>query len=387
MPQAVVGGVTAPADLAALAAALTAAAAGGVPLYVRGAGRWWPDAPPGSDVVSTAALDAVSDFNPTDLVVTVGAGTPLDALAKRLAARGALLALDPPGSPSRTVGGVLASASCGPLAAHYGGARDQVLGLTIAAGNGTVIRLGGRVVKNVAGFDLAKLVIGGHGGFGVIAEAHLRLRALPPADRTAAWTGSAAWAVEAAAAALAAGAMPAALEITSPELSADLGWNGGWALAARSLGAPAGVDEELDLLEHAARARRAFVAEGDATWLEWRHAVGRWPAVLRIGADPATWNDAVALARRHLGLLLGASITVPRGTVRVGVRNLDAAAVRRLRTEAAARLWPVTLERADAATRAAVGVWGALPPGAERLARALGHLFDPAGTLAAPLLA
>jgi glycolate oxidase FAD binding subunit len=261
MPQALVGGVAAPPDLAALAAALRAAASRGVPVHVRGAGLWWPDAPPGSEVVSTAALDAVSDFNPTDLVVTVGAGTPLDALAERLAARGAFLALDPPGPPARTVGGVLASASAGPLAAHYGPVRDQVLGLTLVAGNGTVIRLGGRVVKNVAGFDLAKLVIGGHGGFGVIAEAHLRLRAAPPADGTATWVGSAAWAVEAAAAALAAGAMPAALELVSPELAAALGWGDGWVLAARAFGGPTGVDEELDLLERAARTRRSAVRD------------------------------------------------------------------------------------------------------------------------------
>lgn len=386
MPQAVVGGLSSPEDLAALVTAVQAAAAGGLALHVRGAGRWWPDAPPGSAVVSTSRLDAVSDFNPTDLVVTAGAGAPLDRLAERLAARGAFLALDPPGSPSRTVGGILASASAGPLAAHYGPVRDQVLGLTVVAGDGTVVRLGGRVVKNVAGFDLAKLVLGGHGAFGVIAEAHLRLRAIPPADRTVVWSGSAAWAEDAAAAALAAGATPAALEITSPELSAALGWGDGWSLAARALGGPAGVDEELGLVEHAAGARCRTRGEGDAAWLEWRRVVGSWPAVLRIGADPARWSEAVELTRRHVSDVLGASVTAPRGTVRVGARSLDAAAVGRLRAEAAERSWPVTLERADPATRAAVGVWGALPAGAERLARELGRLFDPAGTLAVPLL-
>jgi hypothetical protein len=144
------------------------------------------------------------------------------------------------------------------------------------------------------------------------------------------------------------------------------------------------VDEELLGVERAAGGRAAGATEGEAAWLAWRRVVGSWPAVLRVGADPAGWNDALALVQRHLGPILGASVTVPRGTLRAGARALDAGAVERLRAAAAVRGWPVTLERADAATRAAVGVWGALPPGAERLARELRTLFS-AGSLAAPL--
>ena len=381
-------GVTAPTDVAGVATAVRAAAERGAALRVRGAGTWWSDASE-HDVLSTDRLDAISDFNPADLVVTVGAGASLGALDVALASRGVFLALDPPGLPSRTVGSVLATGGSGPLAAHYGTARDQVLGLVVVAGNGTVIHLGGRVVKNVAGFDLAKLVVGGHGAFGVIAEAHVRLRALPAADRTEVWAGSAEWAADAAARALASGATSVALEIAGPELSAALGWGEGpeWTLAARAMGGASAVNEELEAIGRAAAGRRAWTGEGGACWLDWRRRVGGWPAVLRIGADPASWNAAVALAARHLGPLLGSSVTVPRGTVRVGAKRLDPGAVRALRDDAATLGWPVTLERADAATRSAVGVWGALPEGAERLARRLRALFDPAEALAAPLFA
>jgi hypothetical protein len=198
--------------------------------------------------------------------------------------------------------------------------------------------------------------------------------------------GSAPWAAQAAARALASGAAPAALEIVSPELSAALGWGEAWALAARSMGGQAAVDEELLGIERAAAGRTAGATDGDAAWLAWRRAVGGWPVVLRVGADPASWTDALGLVRRHLGPILGASITAPRGTVRIGTDALDAGGVERLRDAAAARGWPVTLERADAATRAAVGIWGALPPGAERLARDLRTLFS-AGSLTAPLFA
>jgi glycolate oxidase FAD binding subunit len=376
-------------DLAGLAAEVRAAGSRGAPVEARGSGTWWSDAAPGVTLISAARLDTISAFNPADLVVTAGAGTPLDSLAACLAARGAWLPLDPPGSPSRTVGGVLASGAAGPLAAHYGPARDQVLGLVVVAGDGTVVRLGGRVVKNVAGFDLAKLVIGGFGAFGVIAEAHLRLRARPAADRTAMWTGNRAWAVRTSAAALAAGATPAALEVVSPDLASQLGWGAGdgWVLAARAVGAAAGVAEELELIARAARSRPVFAAERDDPWAVWRRTVGRWPVLLRIGADPQSWADAAALAERHLGGLLGASVTTPRGTVRVGAERCSADVIRQLRTEAAGRYWPVTVERADAATRAAAGIWGALPPAVARLARGLKATFDPAGILATPLLA
>ena len=387
MPEDVAAaGLAAPEDAAGVAAAVRAAADRGAALRVRGAGLWWPDAAD-AGVLSTSRLDTISDFNPADLVVTVGPGAALGALDAALRARGVFLALDPPGPPGRSVGGVLATGGSGPLAAHFGTARDQVLGLLVVAGNGAVIRLGGRVVKNVAGFDLAKLVIGGHGAFGVIVEAHLRLRALPPADRTEVRTGGAEWAALAAARVLATGATPAALEITGPELSAALGWGDGWTLAARSMGGHAAVDEELATIARAAGRERALGLEGDAPWQAWRRAAGDWPAALRIGAAASAWPAAFEMARVHLGALRGVSVTVPRGTVRVGAARLDPGAVRALRAAAAERGWPVTLERADAATRAAVGVWGALPAGAERLARELRALFDPDGALAAPLFA
>lgn len=389
MAEAVLDRLTAPADLDALAAAVRDAAGRGAPVAISGSGGWWVGTPAGAERISTARLDTISAFHPADLVVSVGAGVPLDRLTEQLAASGAWLTLDPPGPLTRTVGGVLASGAGGPLAAHYGTARDHVLGLVVVAGDGTVVRLGGRVVKNVAGFDLAKLVIGGHGAFGVIAEAHLRLRARPRCDRTAVWRGTAEWVARAAAAAQAAGAAPAALEAVGPAPGAALGWgpagDGRWALAARAVGAPAAVEEELALVARAAGARAERLEEGAGPWDSWRGAVGAWPVVLRIGAEPAAWPDAVALARRHLGDLGGATATVPRGTVRVGVARCGPDAVRALRAAAAQRRWPVTLERADAATRAAVGIWGALPPDVAPLAAALQATFDPAGALRAPL--
>jgi FAD/FMN-containing dehydrogenase len=137
----------------------------------------------GGDVVlSTRKLDRVLEHEAGDLTATVEAGIRLSVLNERLAQHGQMLALDPPGDP--TVGACLAGNLSGPRRHRYGGARDLVLGVTIVLGNGTIAHSGGKVVKNVAGYDLAKLFCGSRGSLGLIARASLRLHPRPAAERT-----------------------------------------------------------------------------------------------------------------------------------------------------------------------------------------------------------
>jgi len=371
-------------ELAPLTDAVRAAAAAHQRLAPRGAATWWPEAPPHVAPLS-GAPSGVRRLDPADLVATVGAATPLPDLDAVLARAGTYVALDAPGAAGRTLGGVLAAGSAGPLAAALGPPRDQVLGLTFVAGNGAVISVGGRVVKNVAGFDLAKVVVGGFGGFGYIVEAHLRLRALPPADGTLAWTGRRAVIRDAAARALAAGLAPAALEAVAPGLASRIGLSG-WALLVRALGSPEAVAAELD----AARAALAGVAGAPAeapsdAWRRWRLEAGAPAVVVRIGADPEAWDDALSLAETHLGEPAAASATVVRGTVRAGYAEADAARIGALRAAAARRGWPVTLERGGTTLRSAAGVWGAMEPRTLRLAETLRRAFDPNDVFAVPL--
>src|SRR5437867_4781196 len=153
-------------------------------IRVEGRGTWLPSDAPADLVVSTCGLEQIVSVSPADLVATVQAGAPLEALRRRLADEGMWLALDPPGRPERSIGSVIATATAGPLRHGFGPVRDHVLGSTVATGDGRLVKAGGRVVKNVAGYDITKLHVGGFGGFGIIAEAHLRLRALPRADVT-----------------------------------------------------------------------------------------------------------------------------------------------------------------------------------------------------------
>ncbi len=127
-------------------------------------------------------LDRLLEHEAGDLTCTVEAGMRLSALRAALAPHGQRLALDPPGDP--TIGACLAANLSGPLRHRFGSPRDLVLGATLVLGDGTVASSGGKVVKNVAGYDLAKLVCGSRGGLALIARVSLRLHPLPAATAT-----------------------------------------------------------------------------------------------------------------------------------------------------------------------------------------------------------
>ena len=122
-------------------------------------------------------LDRILEHDPGDLTCTVEAGVRLSVLRERLAAAGQRLSLDPPGDP--TIGGLLAQNLSGPLRHGFGAARDLVLGATLVLGDGTIASSGGKVVKNVAGYDIARLVCGSEGRLAFVARASFRLHPLP----------------------------------------------------------------------------------------------------------------------------------------------------------------------------------------------------------------
>jgi glycolate oxidase FAD binding subunit len=130
----------------------------------------------------TDGLDRVLEHEAGDLTCTVEAGLRLSQLRTRLAQHGQRLSLDPPGDP--TVGACLAANQSGPLRHRFGAPRDLVLGVTLVLADGTIANAGGKVVKNVAGYDLGKLVCGSLGTLALIARVSLRLHPLPTAART-----------------------------------------------------------------------------------------------------------------------------------------------------------------------------------------------------------
>jgi glycolate oxidase FAD binding subunit len=191
--------VASPADTGEAAAVLRAAAAEGMTAVPRGGGTRlaWGSPPVSCDlVIDTRRMNRVLEHAAGDQVVRAQAGVALDQLAGLLARAGQRLALDPPpgaapaadgrgggagGTASGTVGGLLATGVAGPLRLRYGTPRDLAIGMTVVRADGTVASSGGKVVKNVAGYDLGKLFAGSYGTLGLIAEAAFRLHPLPGA--------------------------------------------------------------------------------------------------------------------------------------------------------------------------------------------------------------
>jgi glycolate oxidase FAD binding subunit len=178
-------GVVLPGAADEVARVVTAAAAAGVPVIPWGGGtqmsRGTPP-PDGALVVGLRRLNRVVEHEPGDLTATVEAGITIEALQAALGMRGQWLPLDPPAPGEATLGGVLASNAAGPRRHGYGTARDLVIGIRVVAADGRLVRAGGKVVKNVAGYDLVKLYIGSHGTLGIIVDVTLKLRPRPEAE-------------------------------------------------------------------------------------------------------------------------------------------------------------------------------------------------------------
>ncbi len=377
----------------AVAAVLALCSSEGWSVEPAGAGTWLDHgrAPEtAADVIlSTRRLGTRIASEPADLVADVDPGVPLDALRDRLRTDRQELALDPPHAAGSTLGATISLAAAGPLRASAATPRDHVLGLVVATGDGRLIRFGGRVVKNVAGYDVVRLLTGSRGTLGVITGLWLRLRALPAGDRSWVVTGDASQLVQ-----LVAGlatVQPAAAELLAPRTAARLGLPPAWALVLRLRGGP----EEL---ADALRRLRGLVAglaldEVDtAFWQALDRAETAARPVIRVAGLPARLGPTLA----HCEAFISASGN------EIGEWQLAAHA-----TDGIVRLWPgqdpgdtvaealidlraaaeadggsVLLEGAGPALQARVPIRGAVDEVTRRLERELKRVMDPAGILA-----
>ena len=148
-----------------------------------------PYAKPVDELVSTSRLSGIVDYAPSDQVVEVLAGTTIAQLQAALREHNQHLALDPPTPERTTIGGAIAVNAYGALRTRFGAAKDLVIGMTVVRADGVVARGGGKVVKNVAGFDVPKLMIGTYGTLAAIASVTFRLHPLPKAQRSVVFEG------------------------------------------------------------------------------------------------------------------------------------------------------------------------------------------------------
>jgi glycolate oxidase FAD binding subunit len=173
-------------ELAPLVDRIRAAAAQGTPLRIRGGGSkdFYGESLQG-ELLETAGLRGIVNYEPSELVVTARAGTPLAELEQVLAQSGQCLPFEPPHfGPGATVGGMVATGLSGPARASVGAVRDYVLGVNMVNGRGEELVFGGQVMKNVAGYDVSRLVTGTLGTLGLVTEVSLKVLPVPPGEAT-----------------------------------------------------------------------------------------------------------------------------------------------------------------------------------------------------------
>ncbi|QHI99023.1 glycolate oxidase subunit GlcE [Xylophilus rhododendri] len=169
-----------------------AAAADKQPLRIRGGGtKDFYGHPVAGEMLETGGLSGIVDYEPSELVVTALAGTPLAELEAALAERGQCLPFEPPRfGAGGTVGGMVAAGLAGPARASVGSVRDYVLGTQLLNGKAELLDFGGQVMKNVAGYDVSRLLAGSLGTLGVITRVSLKVLPVPPAEATLRWACS-----------------------------------------------------------------------------------------------------------------------------------------------------------------------------------------------------
>jgi glycolate oxidase FAD binding subunit len=332
---------------------------------------WGPPAPAADVTVSTARLDEIVEHNRGDLTAVLQAGVPLQRAQVRFAEAGQMLALDPPGGDgAATIGGVVATSDQGPLRHRYGAVRDLLLGMTVVLADGTSARSGGMVIKNVAGYDLAKLFAGSFGTLGLIVEVVVRLHPRPRDPLTVTGISDDARALARAAASL-------AHELFEVE-ALDVMWRSGSGEVLTLVGGGAPQRQA-----EVARARfrdagiAAEITDELAPW-ERQRRLQRSPegTILRVSALPAELArvlevaesiDATVVGRAGLGVFfLNLAAGEPEDLVDVVEDVRD-----RLRQR------PIAVLDAPEQVRGKVDVWGERDQGVAGLMHRIKERFDP----------
>ena len=271
------------------------------------------------------------------------------------------------------MGSVVATATAGPLRHGYGPVRDHILGGTIVSGDGRVIKAGGSVVKNVAGYDLTKLQVGGFGAFGVVTQLHLRLRARPATRVTLLAQAERDVLTRQSRALMEAQLAAAALELFSPALAGGSEWT----LALELAGTEATVEAEAARVTAHSEVSWSRLApeQAEALWSGAARKPLTAPMSVRFGVFPDGQDELIDLLHERLGPGL-LSAGPGRGMLRWS-GDAPVETLRAVRRVAAEREIPLTLERGPWPVRHALGHFGAYREGVGVLVAKLRSTFDP----------
>lgn len=368
-----------PGSAAEAAELLRTTAVEGLTVRFRGGGtklEWGNPAGEPDVVLSTKRLDRILEHNAADLTAVLEAGMPLAAAQAAFANSGQMLALDPPlgKADAATIGGIVATGDSGPLRHRYGAPRDLLLGMTVALSDGTVAASGGKVIKNVAGYDLAKLFAGSFGTLGLIARVAVRLHPLPPRRVSAVGSGEDPDALQRAAIALAHSSLELeSLDIEWPERS-------GKVIARCAGAAPEPRAEAAVQIMSGAGLRTDVFDDDEGLWSDLLRERQRTDeaTVVRVSALPSELARIIRVVMRLEGSLVArAGLGVCWARIPPMGPDDVAAAIEDLRFTLAP--FDCVVLDAPREVRDKVDVWGASEGPVLELTRRVKANFDPAG--------
>lgn len=384
--------VRAPADADELASVIADANAARTPLAIHGGGTRTGLGRPVDDAIpmTTSALNGVTLYEPSELVISAGAGTPLAEIETLLAAHGQRLPFEPMdhrrifhGKGTPTIGGVVAANISGPRRIQAGAARDSLIGLRAVNGKGEIVKSGGRVMKNVTGYDLVKFLAGSYGTLAVLTEMTFKVLPIPEREATLVLSGL----DDTAAIAALAASLGSPFSVTGaahrPASDAE---------PARSFVRLEGFAASVD--DHATRLARELAGFSGAKRIDGADSVEAWTKIRdvalpgvsgdvpiwRLSTKPSNGPLVVETIRRSFDCQVlfdwGGGLIWIAG----GEGEKDAGAVI-IRAVIADHRGYATLIRASDDIRSRVAVFQPLPPAMMALTRGLKQTFDPAGIL------
>ncbi len=376
--------VAAPATGEALAATLAWASAEGLSVRVSGGGtkQDWGTPGDGFDLLlSTAALSGVVEHRHGDLTATVEAGATLAAVNAALGAHGQRLPWDPPWPEQATVAGIVATNDSGPRRHGHGAPRDSIIGVTLARSDGRVAKAGGIVVKNVAGYDLARLLTGSFGCLGVILTATFKLAPAPPASRTVQVTVDSLEDATPVAADLAASSLtPTAIEVAWAPARLLARFESVEAAAAQQAEAACAIVGERG---------SAVVLGGEDEQAAWGRHAAHWSpggTLVKLSTVPAELFPTLVWLRDRAaqdGIEMAAAGRAGLGVVDVrldGPLEAQAGLIAALRERLPIGRGSAVIRRGAAKLRQRIDAWGTIGDGM-RVMMAIKRQFDPAGLL------
>ena len=376
-----------PIDIGALAELVTIAHRSNSPLIVAGNSSkldWGGMVQGAKSIVSTQKLDRLIAHAVGDLTITVEAGIKFAKLQEILATAGQFLPLDPAYPNTSTIGGIISTADTGSLRHRYGGVRDLLLGISFIRADGKIAKAGGRVVKNVAGYDMMKLFTGSYGTLGILTEVTLRVYPLPANSGTVILTGAVEGLRNTAKILLASTLTPISVDVLSTAFSQHLEISNTPSLVVKFATISASITQQSEQLLAIGKGLglKGGIWQGTQAEQLWSSIqTGIWgeaPIGCKLGVRSTAALDTIELLDRL-------SLNTAKGVIHlssgIGVCGLsDASNIKSLRTDCEANGGFLSVLQAPVEIKQQIDVWG-YRGNAVPLMREIKQQFDPEGLL------